>query len=235
MDRIEVKLAADDVNATTGTFSGFGAVFDNVDSHGDTIKRGAFRQSLKEWKARGRMPAMLLQHGIGFDSVASLSVGQWTDMREEDEGLRVEGKLFALQTELGQLIHENLKSGQLDGLSIGYRARKYQIVDTAKDGEAYRILQDIDLREVSLVREPSNERARVDALKFRLSGIGPERFRDIEAILRDGGLSRSDAVKAVAALKRLQRDAAEPGSSPRDEDDAALAALIRRNIAIIKG
>jgi hypothetical protein len=52
-----------------------------------------------------------------------LPVGKWTSMEENSKGLKVEGELFALNTERGQYIYEGLKAGALDGLSIGYASR----------------------------------------------------------------------------------------------------------------
>ena len=40
----EIKLA----NDATGSFSGYGAIFGNVDSYGDTIAKGAFKTTLRE-------------------------------------------------------------------------------------------------------------------------------------------------------------------------------------------
>ena len=66
----EVKLADD--GAASGTFEGYGAVFGNVDAYGDVIAKGAFAGSLREAKARGKFPPMLLQHGGGM-------FGGWRD------------------------------------------------------------------------------------------------------------------------------------------------------------
>lgn len=106
MDRIEIKLASDSVDAKTGEFSGYGAVFGNVDSYGDVIAKGAFRDTLREWEQRSKLPPMLLQHGGGFMGGADdmLPVGQWTQMEENSKGLKVSGKLFALGTERGQYL-----------------------------------------------------------------------------------------------------------------------------------
>ena len=49
MQRIEIKLATEDVG-TKGTFSGYGAVFGNVDAYGDVIAKGAFKKTLREWE-----------------------------------------------------------------------------------------------------------------------------------------------------------------------------------------
>ena len=46
----ELKFASD---TKPGSFSGYGAVFDNIDDGGDMIVKGAFRDTLAEWKAKG--------------------------------------------------------------------------------------------------------------------------------------------------------------------------------------
>ena len=49
----EVKFAEDD-KAPPGAFEGYGAVFGNIDSHGDVIGPGAFAKSLLERERAGR-------------------------------------------------------------------------------------------------------------------------------------------------------------------------------------
>src|SRR3546814_6009325 len=51
-----------DTGKTEGTFSGYAAVFGNVDSYGDVIERGAFKATLRAWEEKGKLPPMLLQH-----------------------------------------------------------------------------------------------------------------------------------------------------------------------------
>jgi HK97 family phage prohead protease len=207
---LDVKLATDD---EAGAFSGYGAIFGNVDSYGEIIKRGAFAETLSEWKSRGKWPKMLLQHGgMGVTSDDMLPVGQWTSMKEDSKGLWVEGRLFAMNTERGQYIYEGLKSGALDSMSIGF-----QTIDSAtetRDGETYRLLTKIKLWEVSIVTFPANDKAKISSVK----NFTPDELRELEAILRDRGLSRSDCQKAISAFKAYhQRDAGEPISTLRDE------------------
>ncbi len=158
---IEVKFAA---GAREGTFSGYGSVFGNVDSHGDVVEKGAFTKTLREWEARGKLPKMLLQHGGFFGPVDDmLPIGRWTAMEENSKGLKVEGELFALGTDRGALIHEGLKSGELDGLSIGYIAKKFTV--GTKPTDPTRTLHEIDLREISIVTWGSNDKALIGAVK----------------------------------------------------------------------
>lgn len=227
MDRIEIKLASDDFDAKTGEFAGYGAIFGNIDSYGDVIAKGAFKGTLREWEERGKLPPMLLQHGGGgFMSSADdmLPVGQWTEMEENAKGLKVRGKLFALGTERGQYIYEGMKSGVLDGLSIGFRTKKFTM--GTKPSEARRTLEEIDLMEVSIVTFPANGKARVSNVKAAES---VKTIREFEDFLRDvGGFSHAKA-KAIAA------SGFKGHSEPRDEDGGELADLIRRNINSMKG
>lgn len=234
MDRMrfdgELKFASD----KAGVFTGYGAVFGNTDSYGDVIVKGAFKDTLRAWDDKGKLPPMLLQHGGGFLGGADdlLPVGKWTSMEENSKGLKVEGELFALSTERGQYIYEGLKAGALDGLSIGFKTVKAR--NGTKPTEARRYLEQVELMELSIVTFPANDKARVGAVKS-LSELTLEDFRDIEATLRTKGLSRTDAVKAVSGLKDwLQREAGAPKTDPRDEGAAEdLAASIRRNIATL--
>lgn len=232
MERIEVKFASEEIDAA-GTFAGYGAVFGNMDSHGDIIVPGAFGDSLKAWQGRGRLPSMKLMHGTGINPFNGddLPIGVWTSMREDAQGLRVEGKLSAMDTDIGRRVYGLMKDGALAGLSIGYRAKR--AVPAPRGAAHRRMLEAVDVFEVSVVDEPSNDRAKVLALKS-LDALGIEDFREIEAILRTKGLSRADAVKAVSGLKDwLRRDAGAPDTLPRDEVDAALVEALRRNVAIL--
>lgn len=195
------------------TFSGYGAVFGNVDSYGDVIAKGAFRDTLIKAKSSGQWPVMLSQHG--FSEGGSTPIGVWTEMREDDTGLWVEGK-FA-PTPRGKEAHELLKMkprSAFNGLSIGFRAKEWAVRTQPDDPR--RTLKAVDLLEVSLVTFPANTKARVLNVK---SEFNP---REIEDGLRDAGLSRGDSVKAVAVFKSmLLRDEAEPNTDLRDEEEAA--------------
>lgn len=225
MQRFEVKLASDDVDSKTGMFSGYGAVFGNTDSYGDVIEKGAFRDTLREWEQRGKLPPMLLQHGGGMFGGAAddmLPIGKWLSMEENSKGLKVEGQLFAMATERGQYIYEGLKSGVLDGLSIGFRVKKY--TRGTKPSEPARRLEAIDLMEVSVVTFPANGKARVSGVKAseRIKTI-----RDFEDFLRDAGGFSNAAARAIASGGFKAAD-------PRDEDGADLMAALRRNIETLR-
>jgi len=208
----EIKLAEPGADAKDMTFAGYGAVFGNIDTYGDVIEPGAFSATVKAAKESGNWPAMLSSH-----NGMSMPVGVWTDMREDGNGLWVEGKLA--NTDRGREVYELLKMQPrpaLSGLSIGYKARDYTLHNRTKADEPSRKLKAVDLFEVSFVTFPSNTKARVVSVK---SEFQP---REVEDSLREAGLSRADSVIAVAVFKSmLQRDAGEPNTVPRDEESAA--------------
>jgi len=205
-----------------GTFSGYGAVFGNVDSYGDVIDRGAFSTTLKAWQAKGKWPKMLLQHGgLGLTAEDLIPPGQWSNMEENRKGLKVTGRLFALNTDRGQLLYEGVKSGELDGLSIGFET--VGAYDEVVDGETFRHLTEIRLWEVSLVTFPANAEAFVTAVKQ----AGFEQWRDLEGTLRDAGLSRRDSQRAISAFKsKFLRDAGTQDRRQRDVADTEETELL---------
>lgn len=218
MERLEFKFASDDIDAKTGEFAGYGAVFGNVDSYGDVIAPGAFKATLKDWAKEKKLPPMLLQHGGWmFTDTDALPIGKWTAMSEDETGLKVEGRLINLDTDLGKRVHGAMREGVLDGMSIGYRAKKFTL--GTKPDEPRRTLEVVDLVEVSLVTFPANGRARVSSVK---SAEDIRTIREFEAFLRDAGGFSHHAAKAIAA-------GGFKASDPRDEDAADIAALLRRN------
>jgi HK97 family phage prohead protease len=181
---LQIKAAGDD-----GTVEGYGSVFGVRDNYDDVIAKGAFVQSLKDHKAAGTMPAMLWQHD------ADKPIGVWTEMVEDEKGLRIKGQL-AMETVKGKEAHALLKMGALNGLSIGFMSKEWSY-----DRETeVRTLTAIDLWEVSLVTFPANEKARVTNVKSADEMATP---KDAEKALRDAGFSKSDATAFVSRVMRM--------------------------------
>lgn len=181
-----------------GTFTGYGAVFGNVDQGRDLVVRGAFAESLAAWRAKGKLPKFLWQHD------ARKPIGVWTDMTEDDHGLFVKGR-FTAGVKQADEAYALLKDGALDGLSIGYATLDDEIDRAA----GVRKLIKLDLMEVSLVTFAMNPAAGVTGVK-----AGPPRtIREFEAALREKlGFSHAQA-KSIAS-------SGFKSSEPRDEDGA---------------
>lgn len=115
----------EDGTAITGYLSVFGQehgyeINSSFEGHFiETVERGAFARTLRDqrdgnggWKIR-----MLLNHGASGDD---LPVGVFTDLREDDHGLRFEGRMFDSSPHV-QAMLPGLRAGQY-GCSIRFRA-----------------------------------------------------------------------------------------------------------------
>lgn len=214
MDRLtlpmELKLAGDD--GVAGRIEGYGSVFNLIDGGGDIVLPGAFKKSLADWRRRKAQVPMLWQHDSGNP------VGQWTDIVEDDKGLKVTGELFIPEIPQAIIAHALMKRGQVKGLSIGFRTKQADMDRTT----GARRLKELDLWEISLVTFPMMPEARVTGVK------GIMTIREFEAFLRDAGGFSHALAKAVA------RDGFKADTEPRDEDGGEIAALVRRNIEALK-
>ncbi len=211
------------------TFEGYGSVFNTIDSYGDSITKGAFKASLKDWKAKGKLPKMLLQHGGGgfFGSNADdmVPIGKWEEMKEDDHGLFVRGRLFDLDTDRTKAVYTAMKEGELDGLSIGFITKKWKFDDETD----VRTLTEIDLWEVSVVTFPANDPARIADVK---SSEALPTEREIERWLRrEGGFTEAQAKTIVARGYRQVRREAMPSEGALEE----LLASMRDRAGIPRG
>jgi HK97 family phage prohead protease len=214
---LELKKLSD-----SGSFEGYASVFGEKDLGSDIVVKGAFAQSIKSRGAKG-----IKMFG---DHDPRNRIGVWTNIEEDDKGLFVEGRLL-MEKSVAKDIYIDLKEGALDGLSIGGMTKK----DKYDGRRKARMIEEFDLFEISLVSIPMNQSSRVVSVKSQLTDMSAEDWREIEAVLRTKGLSRSDAVKAVSGFKEWSRreGVTNPANLLRDEDGTEIAALIRRNIETI--
>lgn len=166
--------AADD---NTGTFTGYASVFDNVDAHGDIVRRGAFAKSI----ASGASIPLLWEHGAADPRNY---VGDVVQAAETDTGLEITGK-FDLDSEHGAAAYRNVKGRRVKGLSIGYRVDKSVKTDAGNE------LLDVDLIEVSIVARGANDRALVGAVKSAGQPTAPIR----------SALARATAARIITEQK----------------------------------
>lgn len=208
-----------------GEFEGYLSVAGSVDQGGDIVMPGAFAESLQK---RPAAKVRLLAH---HDS--RRPIGVWTSLAEDGRGLYAKGRLLLTTTD-GRETYELMKAGALEGLSIGYRV----LADEIDRTNGVRKILKADLIEGSVVTFPMHLDATVSTVKSARS-FTTQDWRDMEAALRDEGLSRADAVKAVSGFKNwLQRDAGGPDGGPRDEastGDLAALLAIRRLTEALKG
>lgn len=211
--RLDIPLTVKSVG-DSGEFEGYGSVFSVKDSYSDIIVPGAFAKSLAAWQEKGRLPALLWQHNM------SEPIGIYTEMREDETGLYLKGRLLIDDDPLAKRAHAHMKAGSLSGLSIGYVLNDYDY-DNQKDAF---ILKDIDLWEVSLVTFPANDEARISNVKSLLERGETPPPSKVEKALREVGFSGSQA----KAFMAKGYSAITPREAEADEALESLKTLISR-------
>lgn len=174
------------------TIEGYASVFDGVDSYGDTVKRGAYEETLRD---RERPVRMRWNH---WGPV----IGKWTVIEEDEKGLYVKGELTPGHS-VAENVYASLKHGAIDGLSIGYIV---EIGDGAEKNETGGYdLTKIDLIEISVVEEPADLGAAISNVKEWTEALENfEGLKDVEDYLREAaGFSRSAATALVARIKTM--------------------------------
>ena len=127
-------------------FAGYAAIFGRRDRGGDVVKAGAFARALEREVA---VP-LLWQHD------PARPIGRVEYLKEDRRGLRVIGRLS--DGTAGREAAALLGEGAVKGLSFGYRVR-------AAEGNAPRLLTELELVEISLVTMPMQPKARVHAME----------------------------------------------------------------------
>lgn len=122
--------------------AGYAALFDIPDGAKDTIVPGAFTRTLAERK--GAIP-LYWQHR------PEQRIGTVELAEQDDRGLRV---IATIDNPQGRATAA-LLAHEVNGLSFGYRARGFRSLPQG------RVLEDIELLEVSLVTHPLQHGARV--------------------------------------------------------------------------
>jgi uncharacterized protein len=193
---IQKTLKFNDVNlkmADTGTFEGYASKWDGIDSHGDTILKGAFAETLKNTP-----PKMFFNHQW------DMPVGKWIDCGEDATGLYVKGELTP-GLSMSNDVRAAMKHGTLDGLSIGGFLKKGDYDE--KDGR--RIIRKWStLAEISPVVFPADSAARIDLSTVKsidFESLLPEckSEKEIERLLRDAGLGKWEAMAIVSRVRAI--------------------------------
>ena len=149
--RFDEALTVQGTGGDGTVIEGYASLFGDPDRGGDIVQKGAYAASLARLKAEKRQVKMLWQHD------PAQPIGIWDEVREDDRGLLVKGRLLGAvgrAREAAALI----AAGAIDGLSIGYRTLK-----ATKTDKGRRLLNELELWEVSLVTFPMLPSARVGA------------------------------------------------------------------------
>jgi HK97 family phage prohead protease len=194
-------------------FSGYGAVFDNIDLGNDVIKQGAFSGTLKDM-----MPKLCYQHDM------AQPLGVFTQAKEDAYGLYVEGKMPKDNSQCKD-VASLIKCGAIDSMSIGYGISKASYDENTN----IRSLNELKLYEVSFVTLPMNPKAKITAFKSE-DGAEIKSIRDIENILKNqGGFSAKESKTLISKIKEFsscdESETQEVKEEKKEERDVASEVL----------
>ncbi len=129
-----------------GIISGYASVFNIIDQHNDLIKPGAFKQ-LSNQKIK-----LLWQHK------PEEPIGVIEEIYQDHHGLYFKAKLL-LDLPQAKVAYNLIKAKAISGVSIGFKPIKYH------HQQDIRVIENIELWEISLVTFPANSEANILEIK----------------------------------------------------------------------
>jgi uncharacterized protein len=113
-----VKAAGEEDGMDAGVFEALVSVFGNRDSYGDIVMKGAFADTLAEWKASGDPIPVIWSH-LSHDP--DYHIGKVLDAEERDEGLWVKGQIdLDEDTPKARRVYKLLKGRRVKQFSFAY-------------------------------------------------------------------------------------------------------------------
>jgi HK97 family phage prohead protease len=139
-----------------GSFRAIAATWD-VDREGDRLEPGAFRESLREWQDAAKQVPILWGHGREAADV--IGHADPAEIEENEQGLVIEGQLDIADSEAAAEAWRSVRQGRLS-LSFGF-----VILASHEEQGGVRVIDEIDLVELTLTSVPANAATRVLSAK----------------------------------------------------------------------
>lgn len=217
---IQVKAGPDD-GLKEGEFVAYASVFGNKDSYGDVVVKGAFADTLAEWKAGPDVIPTLWGHDV-MDPESN--IGHVLEAKEDDHGLLVKVQLDP-ESSKAATVYRLLKGRRVSKMSFAY-----EVLDSAhaKSDELgdHLELRKLNLFEVSVVPIPANAEAEILAVKH-----GEDAARRLEAGLKAGRVisaknetelrNAHEAIGRVLAALEPNDSGKASGTGPAKNDEPA--------------
>lgn len=138
-----------------GEFTGMAAIYEVADLNGDIIRRGAARRTIQQ------NPEVPILHSR--DLSRPLGLGMLT---ETDDGVQIQGRLN-LDTQDGKDARSNMQKRVFRGLSIGFDVLRRTFIEDPVTHEVTRIIEELQIWEVSPVTVPAQPMALIGEVKAR--------------------------------------------------------------------
>jgi len=163
-----------DADDKSKVVKGYASVFDNVDSDGDIIRRGAYQKTINE---SGYRVKYLYQHDM------DKPIGKMTMLQEDSKGLVFEAQIA--NTQLGNDTYELIKAGVITENSVGILPIRKEM-----NRENKREIHEVKLFEVSAVTLAANDQAVIMDHKGNYNADKIlDRYDRIAKLLKKGNIS----------------------------------------------
>jgi len=189
-----------DVDTKSGIITGYFAAFDNIDSYGDMIIKGAFKKTIAERGPSGSDQVKHLFQHDNWSPIAKVLV-----LKEDKKGLYFESQCSKTQKAQDVLIQ--YAEGIYNEHSIGYRTIKEEVINDDKGDLLYFKLTEVKLWEGSTVTWGANPQTPFTGFKSekkedRIAEL-KKRMDRVTATLKIGELSDETLESAEIELLKL--------------------------------
>ena len=209
-----VKAAGEADGLNPGQFTAYASVFGNVDSYGDVVVKGAFADTLVEWKASGAPIPLYWSHLMGGDP--EMNLGEIISAEEDDKGLLVTAQLDIADNPKAAYVYKLLKGRRVQQMSFAY-----DVLDAApgKSGDLDVVeLRALKLHEVSVVPIGANQETEILAVKAAAEALKEGRVLATKHI--DSLRTARDAISAVIAAAEQTEEGKASGAGPAKDAKA---------------
>lgn len=204
---VDIKSAGESEGLEPGQFEAIVSVFDNTDSYGDIVRKGAFEETLAAWADSGNPIPIYYSHRMDDPDY---NIGHVLEAKEIDRGLWVRGQL--------DIEAAGTKAPQVNRLMKGRRLTQFSFAYDVEDGGWVEIKNDED--------EKADPTQVFELRKLKLYEVGPTPI---------GANQETELLAVKHAATRIALDA-KAGRTPdashetalreaRDAIDSVLAAL----------
>lgn len=186
------------------------------DSYGDIVAKGAFLDTIAEWKDSGNtLPGL---YGHRMDDPDYFVAGA-LDQGEDEHGWWVKGE-FDMESPKGPQVYRLVKSRRLNQLSFAFDTLDWKTV-TLEDGRKANELQRLKVYEFSFVPIGANQDTSVVAVKALTEAMAGE-FKAGRVLAQkhiDSLRSAQDAIGAVIEAAEATNDQEKAGDKPQSNDE----------------
>ncbi|MFD9192987.1 HK97 family phage prohead protease [Streptomyces phaeochromogenes] len=214
--------AEDDGEGDGRTLSGYAAVFGQdteIDSweglFTETIRKGAFRKTIRE-----QTPVMQFDHGR-HPLIGSLPIGSISDLREDDQGLFVEGRIT--DNWLMQPVRDAIAEQTVNGMSFRFEVVREEWRDV--NGKVVKPEEVLDLLWMPSDRGP----LRRELIELKCRELGPVVFPayvGTAVSVRSRGLA-AELIRSDDMTRQIRQSLARDAAVPQVPEDPEL----RREVA----